>query len=706
MTFTWSGAGPDNNWSDGANWVGGVAPSPGDHLVFPAGAAQQTNVNDYPVDTSFYSLAFTGTRGNMAYSISGNRITLGAGGITDKSVKSNDTLNLDIALSGHAAYITLRQAADSLALAGQVSDDGSGLNAGIVKSGPGDLALLNNNHYLGPTLITNGRLLIGNSGALGQGVVTVRYGATLFLTTPGTNMVIANPLILAGVLSSDAASGPNIWSGSIALTGFNAGFFSFLFPTNGTLTVSGTITGNTGFRLRGGTLILTANNAFTGVPFVDSGTLELANSAAPGLSGGISVFTGTLALYGGINVAQHLGLESGAELRSLNGSNTLSGDISINGLLSSQFEAEVDADRLLISGKVTGVGPRNPNLHKTGMGTLALSNASNVLASTEVADGVLDVLANGTLGSGSVTVDDGATLELAPLPGFGLSFKQPLSLSGSGFENEGALRSVNVLNSWTGPIQLMDVVAIGADSALALDGTISGDTLAKVGPGRLSLPAANQYSGATLVEEGELDLYSSQALASSSEGVTVYSGATLGLHANGPFAVPLTLLDHGLLDAAMSATWSGSVTLAGTAQVQMDPATVLALSGFVSGTSDARLQEIGGGTLELLAPKSPGTFATVLGPGPNDVNQIEIDSGFLILAQIGTIAASLNVSLADGFTPAIGQRLTIIHNLTSTPITGLFGNLRPGSTFAEDGFTFQLTYHGGAGYDVVVTRVA
>src|SRR5690349_8193217 len=34
---TWSGLGPDNNWSTGANWVGGVAPasSPTTVVVFP-----------------------------------------------------------------------------------------------------------------------------------------------------------------------------------------------------------------------------------------------------------------------------------------------------------------------------------------------------------------------------------------------------------------------------------------------------------------------------------------------------------------------------------------------------------------------------------------------------------------------------------------------------------------------------------------------
>ena len=40
-------------WQDGANWAGDTAPSPGDTLIFPAGAARTGNTNDFPAGTSF-----------------------------------------------------------------------------------------------------------------------------------------------------------------------------------------------------------------------------------------------------------------------------------------------------------------------------------------------------------------------------------------------------------------------------------------------------------------------------------------------------------------------------------------------------------------------------------------------------------------------------------------------------------------------------
>jgi hypothetical protein len=76
-TRTWTGA-AGNNWTIASNWKEGGAPVAGDDLVFPAGAAnQRTSNNDFPANTSFNSVAFTGG----SYLLGGNAITIGAGGI-------------------------------------------------------------------------------------------------------------------------------------------------------------------------------------------------------------------------------------------------------------------------------------------------------------------------------------------------------------------------------------------------------------------------------------------------------------------------------------------------------------------------------------------------------------------------------------------------------------------------------------------------
>src|SRR5262245_41342632 len=60
-------------WTAKNNWVGNVAPVPGDDLVFPANADRRTtNINDFPPGTGFRSITFTGG----GYQLNGDRIQL------------------------------------------------------------------------------------------------------------------------------------------------------------------------------------------------------------------------------------------------------------------------------------------------------------------------------------------------------------------------------------------------------------------------------------------------------------------------------------------------------------------------------------------------------------------------------------------------------------------------------------------------------
>src|SRR6266498_2568550 len=72
---TWDGGGLDNNWMTAANWVGDVAPQAGEDLIFPAAAAQLTNINNFAGGTAFKGIIFSAG----GYSISGNRVTLTTG---------------------------------------------------------------------------------------------------------------------------------------------------------------------------------------------------------------------------------------------------------------------------------------------------------------------------------------------------------------------------------------------------------------------------------------------------------------------------------------------------------------------------------------------------------------------------------------------------------------------------------------------------
>ena len=91
-TRTWTGT-ADANWNNPANW-GGAAPVAGDDLLFPGGAANPSNTNNFPPGTAFRSLTLSGG----TYTLNGNLITLGAGGIVTAGGVSIHTINLPITL--------------------------------------------------------------------------------------------------------------------------------------------------------------------------------------------------------------------------------------------------------------------------------------------------------------------------------------------------------------------------------------------------------------------------------------------------------------------------------------------------------------------------------------------------------------------------------------------------------------------------------
>jgi autotransporter-associated beta strand protein len=60
-TYTWSGGGADANWMTTGNWTPSVPlGNANEALIFPSGAAQQTNVNNFPNGTSFGSIVYNG----------------------------------------------------------------------------------------------------------------------------------------------------------------------------------------------------------------------------------------------------------------------------------------------------------------------------------------------------------------------------------------------------------------------------------------------------------------------------------------------------------------------------------------------------------------------------------------------------------------------------------------------------------------------
>ena len=185
----WTGASiAGSNWTDGGNWVVGVAPNPGDNLFFPAGAAQTANVNDFAAGTAFGLIQIAGD----GYSLTGNQVLLG-GNIMSQG--TGDSLGLDlqlaadegivnantagatftvsstIDLNGHILSVSAADSSGITELNGQISGAG-GLNIG----GAGQSVLNAANSYTGVTTVNSGTLVVENALGLGAADGTADTG--------------------------------------------------------------------------------------------------------------------------------------------------------------------------------------------------------------------------------------------------------------------------------------------------------------------------------------------------------------------------------------------------------------------------------------------------------------------------------------------------------------------------------------------------
>src|ERR1043166_7808355 len=139
---TWTGAGRDNYWLTGANWLSGVPPVATDSLFF-SGTTRLTITNNLGSGTAF----------------NGNSITLG-GNITDNQVVTPEVINLALALNATRTVIVNNNA--SLTLGGVISGA-----FGLTKDGGGLLTLGAANTFTGPLSIFAGTVFVSSDSNLG-----------------------------------------------------------------------------------------------------------------------------------------------------------------------------------------------------------------------------------------------------------------------------------------------------------------------------------------------------------------------------------------------------------------------------------------------------------------------------------------------------------------------------------------------------------
>ncbi len=305
-----------------------------------------------------------------------------------------------------------------------------------------------------------------------------------------------------------------------------------------------------------GTLILNAENTYTGGTTISGGTLVATNVDA--LGSGDVTDDATLELNTGGTFDNAIGgsgnvVKSGADTLTLSGSNSYTGGTTISGgtLVASNVEALGTGDvtnnatlELNTGGDfINNIGGTG-RVEKSGDDTLTLSGSNTYTGGTLINGGTLVASNVEALGTGDVT--DNATLALNT----GGTFDNAISGSGQVVKSGDETLTLSGTNSYTGGTTISggtlvatNVEALGSgdvtdDATLELntggtfDNAISGSgQVVKSGDKMLTLSGANSYSGGTLISDGTLVATNVDALGTGD----VTDNATLELNTGGTF---------------------------------------------------------------------------------------------------------------------------------------------------------------------------
>ncbi len=483
VLVTWDGGSiaPTNNWNDGGNWVGDVAPVGGDSLAFE-GAVQTTNVNNFAAGTNFAGITIGATYGNSA-TLSGNSVNLsGDLAFNRTSSGSVTTLSTPFALQQNVAVDVP---------SGNATFNVNGAITGafkVIKTGSGIVSLGSNANAFSNGLDVNaGTLRMGASGnstgGLGAGTVTIANNAVLELRST-TSTTFNNALALGTgggwiAIRSNHTFSPTSITGASTLTLAPTGADNLVFTSNDMKNWNGQINlnrnGRLNFGLRLGNSFVTNSLANTsidlgdatfisrqngtnnlGTNVVDIGALSssVANSALGASAAGTGYFVysiggknATTSFSGNIidgSTKSALRKVGNADLTLAGSANTFSGPSS------------VDGGRLIVSGALTNV-----NLTLTVNTNGTLGGAGTIAGVVTVVDGSLAPGASaGTLAVGGLVLGSDAKLS---------------------FELNGA--------NTTGGMNVNDMIA--DTGALTLDGTLN---VAEIGAGSfLSATAGNSW---------------------------------------------------------------------------------------------------------------------------------------------------------------------------------------------------------------------
>jgi hypothetical protein len=629
---TWTGKGPDALWSDGANWLGGVAPSAGQALLFPSGAQKLSNQNDLGFSFGSVTIADNYTFSGQPLTVTGNLDFQNGSAVLSCSATAHGTISVDV-----GASLTV-------GAQGTLDDEGSltiAANASLTNNhsltvGPqgtlddeGSLTIaanasLTNNHNLtvGPqgTLDDQGSLVVQLNGSLDVfGKLTVEsgilHGGTLddsgaLAIESGADLEDLGTVVVRadGILTLQHGSMMNVGGGTLVrglLDIFGRGYVE----TSATLNVLGDIkVEDTGGLQVSGTINLSGEGLLPGTlvdlhsvivtsdgTFLNSGLVLVGNGAELSDLGHF-----TQSILGSIFNSGMLTVAAGASLNDQGGITVKSdGTFDVEG----KVNHGATTDTIDVYGKAI-VGPMGYlGVHSGGMtieqgATLIEPDAAVINNQAGVQVDGQEPLEN----FGQITVGKNRMLQ----PNFldnsgqiaigqgGLLQGYQLSNSGQITNDQGGVLDFNQNdNSGTisnsGLVQSEDTITIEAGASLIDDGTV--ELLSPDGK-------LDQKPGSTVIV-GPTGLLSDQ------DAITISAGATLDVHG--------TLREGagGHLDVFGTVTIEHGAALNDFTTITVHAGGLLDVAGALSVNSTSSLDIFGVVTIEPGATYSPLGTVTI-----------------------------------------------------------------------------------------------
>lgn len=710
-SVTWNhGSVVNNNWSNGGvlgNWFTSAAPVNGDDVFFDNGLAlSTTNTNDI-VGLSLNSISFNNAP-NGTYTLNGNAITLGAGGLTNNTPGVTQTISLAgvtlgagqtwLAFNGNLAVTsTVNLNGQGLIVAGDnnttISNaiSGAGAASTLTKNGTGTLTLSGGaaNTFAGLTNVTNGTLQLNNGAndgaiagnlTIGDNVGAAASAEVRWLQSAevaNTSAIIINSdgrmnlnsfTETVGSISGSAGGQIDIGGGALTTGGNNT-----------TTNYAGVITGGGNLSKNGtGTWTLTGANNYSATTFVNAGILEAGNNSALGTTAGNTLVNngGTLRLLHGVNIgAEALGLvgagadgangalavaaggtASYAGLITLNGSSTITAN---GGTLTLTGGIVKNGVTLTFGTSTSGGGTANVNSVISGAAAssdLVVESMTVNLGAANTYNGPTFIRSSGGFGTGILNANAAGAL---PDPLFGAPARSVLTMDDVGLG--GSVLNLNgsfgqVVASLTGAASSIvnlntSTLTIGtAAGTTTFAGTINGlagagnVSIVKDGASTQVFSGPNTYLGLTNVDAGTLRLGNASALGNTGLGTNVASGATLDLNGQNIGVEAISITGIGT-GAAIGALNNSSGTAA-------------SLAGILTVVSSA---SVGGAGNISLDGKVTGGLLTKVGAGTvfltnnaNDYNLTSITTGIL---QVG------GATVGGGSTGVLGSG-TVLNQAT------------------------------------------